>query len=116
MSKFKDFGSGNITSEKETISFKLYDQEFFCLPELQGKVLLGFVASSGEADPAVQAKTIEDFFGYVLTEDSLVDFNSLTTSKDKIVSVETLSEIIAWVVEQYTDRPEEQPEALLPGQ
>ena len=106
MSKFKDFGSGSAAAEKETISFKLYDQEFFCLPELQGKVLLGFVASSTEGDPAVQAKAIEAFFGYVLSAESLIAFDELTTSKDKIVSVETLSEIIAWIVEQYTDRPE----------
>lgn len=116
MSKFKDFGSGNLDAPKETISFKLYDREFFCLPELQGKVLLGFVANSSEEDPAVQAKTIESFFEYVLTEESLIEFNLLTTSKDKIVSVETLSEIIGWVVEQYTDRPEEQPEDSQAGQ
>lgn len=116
MSKFKDFGSGVVDSPKETISFKLYDQEFFCLPELQGKVLLGFVANSTEADPALQAKTIESFFEYVLTSESLTQFDLLTTSKDKIVTVETLSEIIAWIVEQYTDRPEEQPEDLQPGQ
>jgi hypothetical protein len=116
MSKFKDFGSGNVGSEKESISFKLYDKEFFCLPELQGKVLLGFVASSAEEDPSAQAKAIEAFFDYVLTADSLIEFDLLTTSKDKIVSVETLSEIIAWIVEQYTDRPEEQPEDSQAGQ
>lgn len=116
MSKFKDFGSGTSSAEKETISFKLYGQEFSCLPELQGKVLLGFVASSTEEDPAAQAKAIEAFFEYVLTAESLIEFNLLTTSKDKIVSVETLSEIISWIVEQYTDRPEEQPEDSQPGQ
>jgi hypothetical protein len=116
MSKFKDFGSGDINAEKDSISFKLYDKEFFCLPALQGKVLLGFVANANETDPATQAQTIEKFFGYVLTDESLAEFDSLTTSKDKIVSVETLSEIIGWVVEQYTDRPEEQPEDSQTGQ
>lgn len=116
MSKFKDFGSGNPSAEKETITFKLYDQEFSCLPELQGKVLLGFVASSMDEDPASQAKAIEAFFEYVLTAESLAEFDELTTSKDRIVSVETLSEIIAWIVEQYTDRPEEQPEDSQAGQ
>lgn len=111
MAKFKDFGSGSAQTESEPISFKLYEEEFHCVGALQGKTLLSFVADSGSEDPAKQAQTIEKFFNYVLTEDSLNRFNALQETKDKIVSVETLGEIIGWVVEQYTDRPEEQPEA-----
>lgn len=111
MAKFKDFGSGTAPVATEVISFKIYDEEFNCLPALQGKVLLGFVAESASTDPIVQSQIIEKFFDYVLTDESLERFNTLLTSKDKIVSVETLGEILSWVVEQYTDRPEEQPEA-----
>lgn len=111
MAKFKDFGSGTTPVTTEVISFKIYDEEFNCLPALQGKVLLGFIAESGSSDPVVQSQIIEKFFDYVLTDESLERFNTLQTSKDKIVSVETLGEILSWVVEQYTDRPEEQPEA-----
>jgi hypothetical protein len=33
-----------------------------------------------------------------------------------LVSMETLSNVIEWLVEQYTDRPTERPEALPSGQ
>jgi hypothetical protein len=110
MTKFKDFGSGTNSASVEPISFKIHGEDFHCVPALQGKVLLGFVADSGSNDPGKQASVIENFFDYVLTDDSLVKFNDLQATKDKIVSVETLGDIIAWIVEQYTDRPEEQPE------
>lgn len=116
MAKFKDFGSGIDTSTAEPISFKIYDEEFYCVPALQGKVLLGFVSASNSEDPSKQAKIIEDFFNYVLTEESETRFNALQETKDKIVSVELLGDIIAWVVEQYTDRPEEQPGDSSAGQ
>lgn len=111
MAKFKDFGSGEANVVTDPISFKIYEEEFHCVAALQGKTLLSFVSDSNSDDPAKQAQTIERFFNYVLTDESAERFNALQETKDKIVSVDTLGEIIGWVVEQYTDRPEEQPEA-----
>jgi hypothetical protein len=111
MAKFKDFGSGSNTVVTDPISFKIHEEEFHCVAALQGKTLLNFVSDSNSDDPAKQAQTIEKFFDYVLTDESSERFNALQETKDKIVSVDTLGEIIGWVVEQYTDRPEEQPEA-----
>lgn len=110
-SKFKDFGSLSTDKEaKPPISFKLYDEEFHCVPEIQGKVLLDLVADASSQDPIKNAALIDDFFGHVLTDESLDRFNALLTSKEKIVSVNALGEITAWLVEQYSSRPEEQPE------
>jgi hypothetical protein len=103
--RFKDFGSGTDTTVSEPISFMIYGEEFHCAPALQGKALLGFVSESQSADPATQASVIEKFFDKVLLEESLERFTTLQESKDRIVSVETLSEILGWVVEQYTVRP-----------
>jgi len=103
--RFKDFGSGLGNTSLEPITFMLHGEEFHCAPALQGKVLLGFVAESQSENSATQAAIIEKFFEKVLVEESLERFNALQESKDKIVSVDTLSEIISWVVEQYTDRP-----------
>jgi hypothetical protein len=38
--------------------------------------------------------------------ESFTRFNELLESEDKIVPVETIGEITAWLVEQYSDRPE----------
>jgi hypothetical protein len=110
MAKFKDFG-GSQDAGSEPISFRLYDQEFICTPAVQGRVLLSIVSDSGSEDPAVIAGVTDKFFGYVLVDESLERFNALTTDKDTVVTVESLGEIVAWLVEQYSDRPNQQPEA-----
>ena len=109
MTKYRDFGSGKTSGEVEPVTFKIHGEEFSCRPELQGKALLDLVAQSSSEDPAQAAKTIGNFFENVLLEESYSRFNSLLTSADKIVSVETLAEISGWLVEVYAGRPEEEP-------
>jgi hypothetical protein len=110
MSRFKDFGS-KVVENLEPISFKIWDEEFSCVPQLQGKVLLDMVSSvntdSDSSDASSQAKAINDFFSSVLTDESEKRFNALLTDKERIVSVDTLGEIVGWLVEQYTNRPTE---------
>lgn len=115
MAKFKDFGAGTGTEEKEPVKFMLHGEEFNCRPALQGKVLLDLVARSGGDDPADAAKIITEFFKNVLVQESFERFDKLLTDQDKIVSVDTLGEISAWLVEVYTARPTQGPEVSLPG-
>lgn len=116
MAKFKDFGVGKSLEEKEPISFKLYDEEFFCVNHIQGKVLLDLIAKSNSEDSAVSAQILSEFFGHVLTDESNERFNQLVLDKNRVVSVETLSEIVGWLMGQYSDRPESQPEDSSAGQ
>jgi hypothetical protein len=109
MAKFKDFGAGKAV-KTEPISFKIHEEEFNCIPAIQGKVMLDLVARSQSDDAAIQSETIVKFFDSVLEEESLVRFNSLLEDKHRVVDVETLGEIVAWLMEQYTNRPELQPE------
>lgn len=112
MARFKDFGKGvNDDTPVEALSFKLHGEEFSCVPRMQGKVMLRIVESSSAENPAESAKSILEFFNSVLTVESNVRFNALLDDKEKIVSVETLSEILAWLLEEYSNRPNQQPEA-----
>jgi len=108
--KFRDFGSGNTTGEKEPISFAIHEETFNCYPELQGKVLLDLVSRSGGEDAAEAAKTISMFFEKVLVPESYARFDALLNDPNRIVSVETLGTISGWLVEMYTSRPEGEPE------
>ena len=109
MAKFKDFGSPKIENA-EPISFKIFDEEFSCVPALPGKVLLDLVAKSSSENSADQALVITEFFSSVLTAESLIRFNALVVDKDRVVTTETLGEITGWLIEQYADRPNPQPE------
>lgn len=107
MARFKDFG-GNTNADVEPVVFKLHGEEFQCVKQLQGRVLLDIVAESSSEDPVKTAATMNKFFETVLLDESLVRFNALLTDKEKIVPVETLAEIVAWLVEEYSDRPKAQ--------
>lgn len=114
--RFKDFGSGG-NSNKEPLSFKLYDQEFHCYPAIQGKVLLDLVAGTdGDDSGLAAAKSITVFFNTVLKPESRDAFNALLEDPEKIVTVETLGDITAWLVEEYSGRPTQQPEPSQSGQ
>ena len=80
------------------------------MPAVQGKVLLDMTTRVASEDPGEQAKMINDFFDYVLTDDSYARFNAILESKDKIVTVEALGEIVGWITGELTSRPEERPE------
>ena len=109
MTKFKDFGTGETVLNTEPITFKLHGEEFTCYPEVQGIVMLELITESSKEDADGGAVMVK-FFNEVLKEESLKKFNDLIESKDKIVTIETLSEITSWLVEQYTNRPTLRPE------
>ena len=111
MARFKDFGSGSTSEAREPITFDLHGESFEALPEIQGALLIELVKDSASEDPAVTADVIVRFFSQVLTDESYKRFHALTNSKDKIVDVTKLGEITGWLVEEYSDRPEEPREA-----
>lgn len=112
--RFKDFG-GSQDETQEPLSFKLHGEEFQCKPAIQGKFLLNLIADSSSSNVEKSTKVVTEFFDKVLLQESVVRFDALLSS-DKIVTVETLAEITEWLMSQYTDRPEEQPENSSAGQ
>ena len=115
-SRFKDFGAGTAAADFGPLSFKLHGEEFQCRPAVQGKTMLQLVQNSNSEDGAAMAKIVDEFFATALLPDSLERFNTLLADPDKIVTVDTLTEIVSWLVEEYTGRPTQQPEPSSTGQ
>lgn len=106
MAKFKDFGEGKRKAASEKISFKLHGEDFYCVDEIQGLVILELVAASSSEDSGDSVRSITEFFSAALEDESYKRFQKLVKDKKKIVSAETLGEIVGWVMSQYGDRPE----------
>ncbi len=106
MARFKSFGSP-AADKTEPITFELYEETFEAVPALQGKTLMGLISNASIDDAAQSAGMILTFFDKVLVPESLERFNALQESTEKIVPVETLAEIVGWLVEEYSGRPEE---------
>jgi len=115
MTRFKDFGTGTKFNT-DPLTFKLYEEDFECYPAIQGKVLLDFIARSGSDSGAEMADTIISFFGKALKSESYEKFMLLVEDPDRVVSIETLGELTAWLVGEYSDRPTQQPELSASGQ
>jgi len=115
MARFKDFGITNL-EDIEPLSFKIQGEDFECIKQVQGKVLMEIVSMSQDADSSVSLELIEKFFSSVLLDESYARFEELLHDKDKIVSVETLGEITGWLIEQYTERPTQRSEDSSAGE
>jgi hypothetical protein len=107
--RFKDFGASD--SNKEPLAFKLHGEDFNCYPDVQGKFFLQLIAESNSDDPTVASESVTKFFNRILYPESAIRFNALLEDPERIVKVETLTEIAGWLMEEYSDRPETQPEA-----
>lgn len=113
MARFKDFGKGKEDGSVnvEPIKFALHGEEFECYPRLQGKTLLEFVELANADDAGSSAKVTRMFFEKVMNAENHARFNTLLEDPEKIVTVESLGEIIGWLIEEYSSRPNQQPEA-----
>lgn len=117
MTRFKDFGSGPDQTDVEPVSFKLHGEEFFCVKAIQGKFLIELIsAANDESDSMASLKMISNFFEHVLVDESHTRFEALLRDKEKVVPVETLSQIVSWMMSEYTNRPNQQPEDSSTGQ
>lgn len=108
--RYKDFGAGKEVPS-EPLVFKLHGEEFTAIPTIQGKVLMDLVSKSQSEDSVEAMSVISTFFDNVLVEESLERFNALLSDKKRIVTMETLGEVISWLIEEYSGRPNQQPEA-----
>lgn len=104
--RHKDFGSP-VTPTTDPIEFTLYGEKFKAVSAIQGRVLIDIIRASTSSDNDESAAMVEGFFKKVLVDESWDRFSTMLDSKDHIVTVETLGEIVGWLVEQYSSRPEE---------
>jgi hypothetical protein len=111
--RHRDFGAP--ASQDEPVTFTIYGQTFRCVPSLQGRTLLDFIATSANEDGAASAGAVLKFFDVAITAADRDRFTELTTSEDTVVPLETLASIMEWLVEQYAGRPTEPSSPSEPG-
>ncbi len=105
----KDFGKGAKQSDFEPLEFTLAGKTFKCHPALSGKFLLDMAASTDPNNPASGAIAVNKFFERALKPADYERFNALLDDPNVIITSETLGEILSWLVEEYAERPTEEP-------
>ena len=108
--RHKSFQTINI-DDSEPLTFDLGGEEFHCYAEVQGKTILDVIRIAAEGDEdtrgALMAVSVLDFFEKVMPPDEHERFNKLMEDPKRIVPMEVLSEIMSWLIEEYTNRPTE---------
>jgi len=77
--------------------------------------MLELISKSDDSKPAETAQMVFNFFERVLQAEDNTRFQALIDSADTIVKMETLGDIVAWLVEEYSNRPMPGPEASSTG-
>lgn len=90
--------------------------EFECLPDVQGEVLTEMVASVRNGDGMVMATKVPEFIKSCMAEGEAERFDQITHSKNIVVQVELLAQIMTWLMEEYTQRPTQASSGLSIGQ
>lgn len=102
--RFKSFGVPENLNP-DPITFEIYGEEFTAYPEIQGSHLLQFSKEVGSEDNAEVTGALLNFFKTVLYEESYERMETLWNDKERIVPIDVISDIVAFLIEEYTDRP-----------
>lgn len=90
--------------EQSPLTFDLEGQTFEARPAIPGAVLLDLVAVAGD-EGAAGAGSIISFFEKALVPESYERFDVLIKDPEVLIGIETLVEILSWLIEEYTSRP-----------
>lgn len=101
----KTFRGGKNIADFEPIEFELNDQKFHCKPALQGAVLLEFVARADSDDGGAAAGALYSFFEDVMEPPEYLRFRDYLRNDEVIIEMDTIGDIAAWLIEEYTARP-----------
>ncbi len=106
--RHKDFGRPVKIEELEPVTFDLYGETFNCYKQIHGVTLLRFVKEANSEDGSRATDAMLSIFERVLPNEEYVRFETLCNDPDTVVPVDTLGEIIGWLMEVYSERPTKQ--------
>lgn len=106
--RFKDFGRPVKQDELEPVAFSLYGETFNCYKQIHGVTLLRFVKQASSEDGSETTDAMLGIFEKVMPREEYERFEALCDDPDTVVPVETLGDIIGFLMECYSDRPKEE--------
>jgi len=109
--RFRDFGSAQVfdTADMEPIIFKLDGETFICRSALPGAALLDFVSDADSGEGGRASESIVRFFKLAMDDTEHQRFQAFITRSTRVIPIDTLAEIAAWLVEVYSERPTPRP-------
>lgn len=102
--KYREFTTPEITvSEADYNRFKLLGQEYHCRPEVPAGILLDLAGAGGQNADSIPA--LMNFFEAAIVPEDFERFQKAIRDPKTVVPIGTLTEIVNWLAEIYSDRP-----------
>lgn len=99
----------NETVEREDVNFRLFGTQWDCREQVNGKLLMDQAASLDGDSLVDQRDGVIGILKMTVLPDQIDDLLAELDDPDKVIQLQKLVEIVGWLVEQYVDRPTEQP-------
>lgn len=107
MSARKSFAPKKKAAAKP-VEFDLLDETFTAVPKIPGITLLEFIASGeGEDSGGAVAKGILDYLRSSMKKEEYKRFHDFVSDPENEIEIDTLSEIVSYLIEQQSSRPTE---------
>lgn len=103
--KAKSFTSSKEKVVAEPITFELEGQDFEAYGQVPGAVLLDFIAASSQEDSNGTAGAIIGYLKSSMNRENFKRFDKLTRDPEIVIELQVLADIVAYLIEERTDRP-----------
>lgn len=103
--KLKSFTSAKEKTVVEPIAFELEGENFEAYGQVPGAVLLDFIAASSQEDSNGTAGAIIGYLKSSMDRENFRRFDKVTRDPEKIIELQVLADIVAYLIEERTDRP-----------
>lgn len=93
--------------EVAPLGFDLAGESFEVLPEAPGIILLEFIEATTSDEKGANASALTKFLRSVMTAEEWARLDDTLHDPKNMIDIKTISEIVAFVIEEYTSRPTE---------
>lgn len=108
--KMKSFSNSNKKKKGEPIPFEIEGsartEQFVANPSVPGAVLLELIGSS-ESDGAESAKSITTYLKSSMSKAEFKKFDNFIKDPENEVELDTLVEVVSYLIEEQSSRPTE---------
>lgn len=106
--KIKSFIAETAKAPAEPIIFELVEGETFeAYGDVSGATTLEFIAATSSENSGDQARGLLAYLKASMDEENFKRFDAIIKSPDHKISIETLSNIVAFLIEERSSRPTE---------
>lgn len=105
MARTKSF-STHTGTPAEPVELVINDKTFHCQETMPGQTMLDFLAGTSSEDPASMAGAVEKIFEEAIVPEEYEEWSTYIRARENNVSLDKLSEMAGWLVEEYSGRPQ----------